>query len=79
MSFIQRELDRLRSALLSSPEGNEHDRLYAAQQALSWSLDPDGFASPYETIMDIRGAPKDCQGGYRQPPSCKSNISQNVT
>lgn len=46
MSFIQRELDHIRT-LLDTPERNpDYDRLYAAQQALSWALEPTGFAAP---------------------------------
>lgn len=50
MSFVQRELDRI-SAALGAPNQAEYDRLYAAQQALSWALEPTGFKSPYDEIM----------------------------
>ena len=50
MSFLQRELDRIREALLSERDGEIYDRLYAAQQALAWASDPTGFRSPFNTI-----------------------------
>jgi hypothetical protein len=39
MSFVTRELDRI-AARLREPgvPANEYERLYAAQQALSWAL-----------------------------------------
>lgn len=48
MSFVQRELDRIRSALSSNSE--RYAELYAAQQALAWVLEPTGFKPPFETI-----------------------------
>jgi hypothetical protein len=48
MSFVQREIDRLNSELASEPE--RRAELYAAQQALAWSLEPNGFQSPYDMI-----------------------------
>ena len=43
------ELDRI-SAALREPHVANYDQLYAAQQALSWALDPVVFKSPYETV-----------------------------
>ena len=56
MSFIARELDRI-SARLRQPEipAAEYEKLYAAQQALSWAIEPNGFRSPYDSIVDTRG------------------------
>ena len=49
---MQRELDRIAAALLMETTNQEcYARLYAAQQALSWALEPEGFKSPYDTIM----------------------------
>jgi hypothetical protein len=62
MSFVTRELDRISARLLDPallPEG-EYERLYAAQQALSWALEPIGFKSPYDMIT--RGIPKGSEG-----------------
>ena len=50
MSFIQRELDRIGEALRADAEAADYDRLYAAQQALAWVTDPQGFKSPFQMI-----------------------------
>jgi len=50
MGFIQRELDRIGSALRHTQPSNRYNELYAAQQALEWSLDPTSCASPLEMI-----------------------------
>ncbi len=60
MSFIQRELDRISSALREDPQSNDYDRLYAAQQALSWASDPGRFASPMKHIRGIQEDSEDC-------------------
>jgi hypothetical protein len=54
MSFLQRELDRIRAALLSEKEVAIYQRLYAAQQALAWASEPDGFRSPFNSIWAFR-------------------------
>lgn len=54
MSFIQRELEKVEKALREPQYAEQYDQLYAAQQALSWALDPYGFRPPFATIMDIR-------------------------
>lgn len=56
MSFIQRELDRISTALQSDPDDKDYDRLYAAQQALAWALDPNGAKAPFAMIRDIQQA-----------------------
>ena len=56
MSFIQREINRIRVELADGVEGKE--QLYAAQQALCWALEPSGVKSPYDMIM----------GGAARPP-----------
>ncbi len=48
MSFIQREIDRIRESLVASDP--RYDELYAAQQALEWALEPSGIKSPYAMI-----------------------------
>lgn len=60
MSFIQRELDRISTALRENPQSSDYDRLYAAQQALSWASDPEGFASPMKHIKGILEVTEDC-------------------
>ena len=70
MSFIARELDRISSRLREPilPDG-EYEKLYAAQQALSWALEPEGFRSPYDSITGIPAEPEDCSARTRQPSS----------
>lgn len=69
MGFIQRELDRIGEALRADPHGNDYDRLYAAQQALAWATDPDGFASPMKHIRGTQEGSKDCSAAPRPIPS----------
>jgi hypothetical protein len=64
MSFIQRELTRIEIALRSDPQSNDYERLYAAQQALAWVTDPDGFASP---MKHIRGTQEGSEGCSVRP------------
>ena len=60
MSFIQRELDKISTAL-SETTGPQYIELYAAQQALAWALEPDGIRSPYKMVMGTQADLKDCQ------------------
>jgi len=65
MSFIQRELDRIGVALRQPQPGKEYAELYAAQQALVWVLEPDGFKPPYDMVMraNTPEGSKDCPEG----------------
>jgi hypothetical protein len=46
------ELHLIGAALGESIDNPErYSRLYAAQQALAWALDPDGYCSPLTAIM----------------------------
>ena len=69
MSFMQRELDRIRQALLTERAGETYDRLYAAQQALAWASDPTGFRSPLNSIMGTQEGSEDCLAHPRPPRS----------
>lgn len=60
MSFLQREADRLRSALLATLPGTRYDQLYAAQQALVWASDPVAYRSPSLMIMGTLEGLEDC-------------------
>ncbi len=68
MSFIQRELDRIQSALGAAQETNRA-ALLAAQQALSWVLDPSAFQPPLFSITGNSEDSEDCSAGTRRPPS----------
>ncbi len=74
MGFIERELSKI-SAAMAEPCSNEsYCQLYAAQQALSWALDPAGFASPLGVVnsglvVPLTGTPEgseDCSVYPRQ-------------
>ena len=69
MSFIERELDRITKALHERHEEDDiYRQLYAAQQALSWALEPEGVKAPYSTIMGTPEATADCpSSSYRDP------------
>ena len=69
IGFVQRELDRIAVALLAEPSQECYAPVVAAQQALSWALEPVGFKSPYDSIMGIPEAPADCSGDPRLPES----------
>lgn len=73
--FVQRELDRIAIALRRAPNPECYARLYAAQQALSWALEPDGFKSPYEAITGIPANSADCLA-YQSPLSSEGTHSQ---
>ena len=62
MSFVQRELDRISPAIVDPENASVRDQLYAAQQALGWSLDPASAKPPYNMIMGIPSEPGDCPG-----------------
>jgi hypothetical protein len=73
MSFVQREADRIRSALQNTPLGGDFDRLYAAQQALAWIADPDWFSSPLDMIQrslngTLEGS-RDCPSSFHPAQS----------
>ena len=63
--FVQRELSRIEVALRETPSPECYERLYMAQQALSWVLEPTGFASPLDVVMGIPATPADCSGEGR--------------
>jgi len=54
MGFIQRELARIAKLLPTLTGTPEYDQLYAAQQALSWALEPNGFKSPIDLVAGIQ-------------------------
>lgn len=51
MGYVQRELDRIHLAICDPANAERQAELHAAQQALSWALEPTGYNSPYATIM----------------------------
>lgn len=63
MGLIQREIDRIRTALLDDAENRSE--LYAAQQALEWALEPGGIKSPYAMVMGTLEGSEDCLARLR--------------
>jgi hypothetical protein len=63
MSFIQRELDRISMALREPRFADRCDQLRAAQQALSWALEPEGFNSPFKSVAGNQPNSGDCSPG----------------
>jgi hypothetical protein len=74
MSFIQREIDRIRPLLVANPDQPE---LYAAQQALCWALEPSGVKSPYEMITCSGAEPEGCSAPSH--PTQSSDTFDGVT
>jgi hypothetical protein len=68
MSFIARELERLAEALRNPQNASAHERLYAAQQALAWANEPNGFRSPFAMIMGTRASSEDCSDARHPTP-----------
>ena len=60
MSFLQREYDRVQAALLSGEYPNKRDELMAAQQALSYALEPNGIMPPVDFILGIPAGSPGC-------------------
>jgi len=77
MGFIDRELEQIEAALHEPQTGERYGQLYAAQQALKWATEPQGFATPLDTIQqdrvqsptDILEAPVGCSAAARPPLS----------
>ena len=77
MSFIQRELDRIETTLRGTLLEADRARLGSAQQALSWVMEPSGFASPFDAIArtspdmvkGIQGDSVGCPASPRHPVS----------
>jgi len=76
MSLLQRELDKIREALLTEKNQSTYDRLYATQQALVWALEPTGFRSPFNSIMGIPADSEDCLA-HRHPLRSLDTCSQS--
>lgn len=68
MGIIDRELAKLGHALRVAPQGR-YQELYAAQQALSWALDPQCFKSPAAMLTGTLEDEADCPECHNQPRS----------
>ena len=55
MSYIQRELDKIETAIRNTEDGPTLDCLRVAQQSLHWALDPDCVSSPSKYLNKFHG------------------------
>ncbi len=60
--IVERELDRIGAALTQSDPVPRYDELYAAQQALKWTLDPDTYKAPFDLLVPVSDTPEDLKG-----------------
>ena len=66
--FIERELEGIAQALREPRFADQYDQLYAAQQALSWALEPEGFKRPYDMLTSTPADLAGCSGLPRPLP-----------
>jgi hypothetical protein len=64
--FVSRELARIHAAICDPANEGHRPELLAAQQALSWAIEPAGFRAPFAAIMGIEEEKADCPG-YPHP------------
>lgn len=85
MKYLENELKRARKLVLSNEISELHYMLfYTVQQSLEWALNPTGYKSPVDTILDNKVLPlkdtqanlKDCLAVHHQPQSLNT-CSQN--
>ncbi len=57
---VTEEMDRLTAAIDTNTYHEQHNKLFAARQALYWAINPDIAASPYASIMGILEAREGC-------------------
>jgi hypothetical protein len=69
IGFVERELSRISAALREPRFADQYDRLYAAQQALAWVLEPEGFRSPYAAVTGTPEGSGDCSAHLHPLPS----------
>ena len=66
---IERELERVSTALHEPRFANQYDQLYAVQQALSWALEPKCFKRPYDMVTGTPADSADCSADLH-PQAC---------
>lgn len=77
MSFIQREMDRIGSALRQTQPGTRYAELYAAQQALVWVQHPVLYKSPSGMIGGFTDIPAVVRAGLdpKENPDSTPDVS----
>lgn len=64
---VREEFKRLDSAINDGSFREQHNKLYAARQALAWALQPEAYRSPYDSIMGNQPTSANCQAEHRPP------------
>ena len=72
MSFIRRELNAIATAISDPANADIADRLYFAQQALWWALDPSNYRAPLVAILGTAADTEDCPRESRPAPSLET-------
>jgi hypothetical protein len=72
MGFVERELEKLNRALDDGVGNPRYPEIYAAQQALAWALDPEGFQSPSAFVTCSEADSAGCSAGSRPAASLDS-------
>ena len=69
---LKEELEKIEVALREPQTEERYCALYGAQQALCWTMNPVGFASPYRTIQRglVRPPMADTQEEPASYPAC---------
>lgn len=63
------ERDKLTALIDDGSYREQHNKLFAARQALCWAINPESAASPYQAIMGTRGAKEGYLAEPHQPQS----------
>lgn len=79
MGFVEREIERLDSALAQPQTGERMIRIFAARDALKWTTEPQTSATPLDSIdstpvllpstPDTSPATGDCRAAFHPEPS----------
>jgi hypothetical protein len=64
-----KECDLLTAAINDGSYREQHNKLFAARQALCWAINPESAASPYSAIMGSQGVRADCRDEPCPPQS----------
>lgn len=66
---IAAEYERLNAAINDGTYREQHNRLFAARQALGWVLEGEVHMAPYDCIMGSPRVSANCPAEHRPPQS----------
>lgn len=66
---VIQECQGLTDAINDGSYREQHNKLFAARQALCWAINPESAASPYAVIMDSQEVRAGCQDEPCPPQS----------